>query len=250
MTSTRCYIDFACGDQARYDDELSQYSSLKGWLAQNGEKYGLVKELNELDETARETLTAVYESEAKINLTPSSFSPPASLRLPRLFFNVRTDSAGLKKTTTNFLDLLTDSKKLKSKRSPNSPLRYVGSKVFRIEEGFVAQTGDVTRQDGSGGESIYGGAFNDEKEGLKVNFELGTIAMANSGKNSNTSQFFVTLAAESAKLKKLTGKYVAFAQADLAVQSSRECLDRLSSLGNGKGGTREPVWIEECNICE
>ncbi|GAA5961560.1 hypothetical protein JCM3765_002627 [Sporobolomyces pararoseus] len=249
MTSTRCYIDFASGDQAKYNDELSNYSSLEKWLAQNGEKYGIAQELSELDETARETLTAMYESETKINLTPSSFSPPASLRLPRLFFDVRTDSPGLKKTTTNFLDLLTDSKKLKSKRSPNPPLKYVGSKVFRIEEGFVAQTGDVTRQDGSGGESIYGGSFNDEKEGLKINFELGTIAMANSGKNSNTSQFFVTLTSDPAKLKKLTGKYVAFAQADLSVQSSRECLERLSSLGNGKGGTTEPVWIEECNAC-
>lgn len=67
MTSTRCYIDFASGDQARYDDELSQYSALKNWLAQNGAKYGLARELSELDETARETLTAVYGSEAKVS---------------------------------------------------------------------------------------------------------------------------------------------------------------------------------------
>lgn len=50
--------------------------------------------------------------------------------------------------------LLTDDKKLVSKRPPNPPLRYKGARVFRIEAGFVAQMGDVTRQDGSGGESI------------------------------------------------------------------------------------------------
>jgi len=86
-------------------------------------------------------------------LTDKSFAPPPSLLLPRLYFNV-SNAAGLKKTSSNFLDLLSDSKKLKSKRSPNPPLRYQGCKVFRIDEGFVAQTGDVTRQDGSGGESI------------------------------------------------------------------------------------------------
>ncbi|GAA6010851.1 hypothetical protein JCM11491_004565 [Sporobolomyces phaffii] len=249
MASTRCYLDFAAGDQCKYDQELSAYRGLEKWLAQNGPKYGLTTELSELSETDRETLAAMYEGEAKVVLTPLSFAPPPSLRLPRLYFSV-SGSQGLRKTRENFVDLLTDSKQLKSKRSPNPPLRYVGSKVFRIEEGFVAQTGDVTRQDGSGGESIYGGAFNDEKEGLKTTFELGTIAMANSGKNSNTSQFFVTLTSDPAKLKKLASKYVAFGQADLSVASSRECLDVLSTLGNGQGGTKVPVWIEECNVCE
>lgn len=44
--------------------------------------------------------------------------------------------------------------------------------------------------DGSGGESIYGGKFNDEQAGLKRKFVRGTVGMANSGKNSNTSGFF------------------------------------------------------------
>ncbi len=50
--------------------------------------------------------------------------------------------------------------------------------------------------DGSGGESIYGGSFPDEKKGLALKHDTaGVLSMANSGKNTNTSQFFFTLAA-------------------------------------------------------
>lgn len=41
--------------------------------------------------------------------------------------------------------------------------------------------GDFTRGDGSGGESIYGRKFKDEKDGLKMTHRVGTLAMANSG---------------------------------------------------------------------
>ncbi|GAA5973266.1 hypothetical protein JCM11641_003041 [Rhodosporidiobolus odoratus] len=243
----RAYIDFAAGDAAAHAAGTSRYDALVSWLAENGAKYGLPQRLEELDESGRETLTAVYEGDTKVSLDPSSFSPPPSLLLPRCYLSIST-SAGLKKTSANFLTLLTDEKSLKSKRAPNPPLRYKGCKVFRIEKDFIAQTGDCTRQDGSGGESIYGGAFNDEKEGLKVPFELGTIAMANSGKNSNTSQFFLTLTSDSVKLKKLTGKYVAFGAVDRTDSGSRECLDRLNALADGRGETSMRVWIEACGV--
>lgn len=92
--------------------------------------------------------------------------------------------------------------------------------------------GDFTRGDGSGGESIYGRKFKDEKDGLKLAHKaVGTLSMANSGifpfssrnvlgyvdcsppwcvgKDSNSSQFFFTLAEN---LTKLNGKHVVFGQ--------------------------------------
>jgi len=172
MSAPRFFIDFAAGDAEAYEQELIRHQELVRWLEANATKYGLAARLEALDEAARESLVAVYEGEtqvrplasvqlneemltasAQIALTPSAFSPPASLLLPRLYLDV-SSSPGLKKTSANFLALLTDDKKLVSKRAPNPPLRYRGTPVFRIDKGFVAQTGDVTRQDGSGGESI------------------------------------------------------------------------------------------------
>lgn len=48
------------------------------------------------------------------------------------------------------------------------PLHYKGSKIHRLKRGFVLQGGDFVKGDGSAGDSIYGGKFNDEKPGLKL----------------------------------------------------------------------------------
>lgn len=66
--------------------------------------------------------------------------------------------------------------------------------------------------------------------------------------STSRSQFFVTLTSDPAKLKKLTGKYVAFGQVDLDDAGSRTCLERLDALGDGNGGTSVKVWIENCNV--
>lgn len=150
---TRCFIDFAAGDTKAYEEATARYSDLRQWLTSNGASYGLDQDLAALDDVGQETLTDVYEGATKIRLTPTSFRPPAPLTLPRLHLDI-SPSLGLAKTSRNFLDLITDSRKLVSKRSPNPPLRYRGSKVHRIEKAFCVQGGDLTRGDGSGGESI------------------------------------------------------------------------------------------------
>ena len=73
---------------------------------------------------------------------------------------------------------------------------YNGVTFHRVARNFVIQGGDPTGT-GAGGQSIYGRPFEDEldpsTESYKEGYKRGTVAMANAGPNTNTSQFFIVL---------------------------------------------------------
>lgn len=99
---------------------------------------------------------------------------------------------------------------------------YYNNNLFhRNIKGFIVQTGDPTGT-GKGGTSIWNRKFEDEfKDNLRHN-ERGMMSMANSGPNTNASQFFLTYAAQ----PHLDLKYTMFGR----VIDGFDALDELEKL--------------------
>ena len=93
-------------------------------------------------------------------------------------------------TSENFRCLCTGEK---GKGKSDVPLHYKGTRIHRIELGLLIQGGDITDNNGTGGESIYGYYFDDENFIHKHNRPF-ALCMANCGtKNTNGSQFYITM---------------------------------------------------------
>ncbi|OII77842.1 peptidyl-prolyl cis-trans cyclophilin-type family protein [Cryptosporidium andersoni] len=116
-------------------------------------------------------------------------------------------------------------------------LHYKGNKFHRIIPEFMCQGGDITAGDGTGGESIYGKPFEDENFTLKHN-SAGLLSMANTGPNTNSSQFFIT----TIPCPWLDGKHVIFGK----VVSGIDVIASMERFGSSSGKTSVSIVISDC----
>uniref|UniRef100_A0A8C6S8L0 Peptidyl-prolyl cis-trans isomerase n=1 Tax=Neogobius melanostomus TaxID=47308 RepID=A0A8C6S8L0_9GOBI len=158
---------------------------------------------------------------------------------PRVYLTVEADGLSLgtitielfshivPKTADNFRALCTGERGFGLK----------GSIFHRVIPDFMCQGGDITKNDGTGGKSIYGDKFEDE------NFDVrhtgpGILSMANRGRDTNNSQFFITLK----KAEHLDFKHVAFGW----VCDGMSTVQKMGEFGTKGGVPAKKLVITNC----
>jgi len=149
--------------------------------------------------------------------------------LGRIVFELRGDVVPI--TAENFRQFCTG-------EAANS---FRGTKFHRVIPGFICQGGDYAMGDGTGGKSIYGRRFPDENFTLRHE-KCGDLSMANGGKkDSNGSQFFISLAPNPT----LDGKHVVFGH----LLEGEEVLKALEGYGTTSGRPKKRLYIASCGEC-
>jgi len=142
------------------------------------------------------------------------------------------------KTVKNFVELATRHNTQPS--ADGKLVGYKGSIFHRVINDFMLQGGDFTKGDGTGGESIYGNRFADENFKLK-HYGAGWMSMANAGKDTNGSQFFITCK----KTSWLDGRHVVFGKVLKGMSVVRKVE---STKCDSRDKPEKDVIIADCGI--
>jgi len=142
-------------------------------------------------------------------------------------------------TSENFRALCTGEK---GNTRSGKALHYKGCGFHRIIRDFMAQGGDFTAGNGTGGESIYGPNFNDENF-INKHTGRGILSMANAGPGTNGSQFFLCFV----DTPHLNGAHVVFGK----VVDGMNVLDAMEGTPCDRNDKpRSPIVVADCGQLE
>ncbi|KAK4630301.1 Peptidyl-prolyl cis-trans isomerase H [Fulvia fulva] len=138
------------------------------------------------------------------------------------------------KTCENFRQLCT---------GEHDGLSYARVPFHRVIDEFMVQGGDIEKGDGTGTKSVYGGEFEDENLDWREMDAAGLVCSANRGKDTNGSQFFLTLE----PCPHLNGKHTIFGR----LVSGEDTLARVAKVPVDKNDRPvEPVLVSKCGELE
>eukprot|EP00545_Synedropsis_sp_CCMP1620_P006038 CAMPEP_0119013600 /NCGR_PEP_ID=MMETSP1176-20130426/8555_1 /TAXON_ID=265551 /ORGANISM="Synedropsis recta cf, Strain CCMP1620" /LENGTH=256 /DNA_ID=CAMNT_0006966703 /DNA_START=62 /DNA_END=832 /DNA_ORIENTATION=+ len=224
--AARYFSEQGPGGSASSGDSMKQMATFAGACAIAYGSYYIV----------RDQLT----QPPSINYDDSGPIPPQAAITSRVYFDVEIDDkpAGriimglhgdvVPKTVQNFKGLCDRD--------------FAGSSFHRVIPTFMLQGGDFTNHNGTGGRSIYPNEPKFDDENFDLKHGPGVLSMANAGRNTNGSQFFITVG----PTPHLDKKHVVFG----VVEEGWDVVKLVESMGSRTGITKRKCVIKKAGVLD
>lgn len=140
--SDRAFLEIAVGDREKYAQNLHAYERAQEWIKVNGSNYGY-SSIQDLNAEDKDTIQDIYNGDPSLVARgPIALTEPTPLPGGQVTIELFTKDCP--KTCENFKQLCIGDKIGKASKKP---LRYEGTRIFRVVKDFVFQGGDVTRSE-------------------------------------------------------------------------------------------------------